>query len=921
MEGYDIDGFLLALSSESADNENGPFDVSALLSRYCESDYACQVSLLKAGADNFKKEHDYLPALLLAEQLEKVATERSDDSNLLIALSDQSHLLNFLHDRENTRLVFARMAALYERTGDAGQSYYFQTLVLEGDVFYAEDPSPAITQIENLWRQAEDEGYEEQANNILTRLKYIYEEFGMFDRLEVAVKKLEEIIAATPANVQSPYRLPAYSGRGDLQRRFGDYQAAERSYQTGLQFVRLHDDEFGQPWSQGYLLLRLAHLEWEQHQQEQAVNYLDTVLYLGTTYQLEDLLSQQYELRIEIAESAGDYATALAYTREQSAHQQTIDSAEASFDLRRQNLQFAVDQLEAERQNQELELALARNNSRNYLLLGGLLGLLTLLLGAGFYYQRRSKKQLAEKNTLIQQQANRLLRLDETKSRFFANVSHELRTPLSLLTGPVDTLLRDPDNLTTKQRELLRTAATGGVNLSTLIQKILDLGRLEAHKVTAHPVSTRLKYYFQTHLQSFQPLAEQHRIDYSYTVEVPENRLAEIDPELVRQILSNLISNSLKFTPPGERVSVTARLTDGRLCLRVADTGPGVHPEDRPRIFERFYQSEQANAAVAGGTGIGLALVREYTHLFQGEVAVTDTPGGGATFTVSFPVVYVDSPPPTPVLVSEGATSEFQSNGATLPCVVVVEDNVSLRAYLVTELEQFYRVKDFPNGADAWAFIQRDPQAVNLVLSDYMMPVMDGFQLLQRCKEHSPTAGIPFVLLTARAEPEDRLSALRVGVDDYLIKPFTTPELRTHLDALLGHLNTRESNLTEEDNDTALPRVQSKEERAWLEELETYVKANLHDSQLKVGSLSKAFLMSDSALLRQVKRLTGLTIQQYITELRLATARRLLETRAVVSARKAGEAVGYANVGSFNRRFKQRYGRLPSDLLVERVNK
>jgi DNA-binding response OmpR family regulator/nitrogen-specific signal transduction histidine kinase len=560
-----------------------------------------------------------------------------------------------------------------------------------------------------------------------------------------------------------------------------------------------------------------------------------------------------------------------------------------------------------------------------------------------FYKQRKAKKELAVKKDLIQKQSEQLQSLDAAKSRFFANASHELRTPLSLMLGPISTILKDKQ-LTEKQANLLQLVQHSGKQLEQLVTDILDLGKLEMGKMELDEKPTEVAPFFRSYFAQFESLAASRQIVFSFDINVGNGVMANLDQAKCRQILNNLLSNAFKFTPTGERVEAKLSLNDGTLQLSVADTGPGIHPDDLPHLFDRYFQTTRPDKPAEGGTGIGLALCQQNAQLFGGKIEVKSTLGHGATFKVTFPVTLVDNVKAL-VAAPEHHYAERQLHSAlTLtpptthdtakPTILVVEDNPDLQAYIRLILSEKYQVVTAENGQAALGVMRyelgemHEPSGIqkthnsklitpDLILSDLMMPVMDGFQLLEKLKSDDATRHIPVIMLTARADARDKLKALRIGVDDYLLKPFDEEELLARIENLLKNQSARLQEAVLENKPGATVPLISEPDREWLEGFEIYVRKHFSNNTLSVPGLAHEFAMSESSLLRQLKRLTGLSPIQYLQEMRLDEARRLLESRRYNSIAQLASKVGYEDARSFSRSFKQRFGKLPSDMMGE----
>lgn len=564
---------------------------------------------------------------------------------------------------------------------------------------------------------------------------------------------------------------------------------------------------------------------------------------------------------------------------------------------------------------------------------------LYLLVLAGIVYWVYSflhnRWQLRNELRKEQEAAAHLKEVDELKTQFFTNISHELRTPLTLVLAPISSLLEE-GQLSKKQRQLLHMASSNGIQLRQLIDDILDLRKLEMRKMEIDRLPVELAPFFRRCCSQFESWAERKKIIYELQVEVAEGVVAEIDREKCRQMLNNLLSNAFKFTPEAGRVTALIALREGWLHLHIADTGPGIHPDDRPQLFDRYFQARHPDRMSRGGTGIGLALCREYIQLFGGRIKLQSEPGQGATFKLSFPVNLIDAealPEPSmpmrePILLpvqpeemDEEAQGAFTDTGGERATVLVVEDHEELRTYLQLVLSSHYRVLTASHGREALDILQQ-PTLPNLILSDLMMPVMDGYELLEKLKSADTTRHIPVIMLTARADVRDKLKALRIGVDDYLLKPYEEEELLVRIENLLRRQTDRRV-LVEADGHSEPADVNtlvSQADREWLEAFEAYVEQHLYNDILSVPLLASAFNMSESTLLRQLKRLTGLSPAKYLLEMRLQEARHLLENRIYGSIAEVAYKIGYSDTRSFSRSFKKRFGKLPSDLLGQAVD-
>ena len=666
--------------------------------------------------------------------------------------------------------------------------------------------------------------------------------------------------------------------------------------------------------------LKLAALNLQMARPDTARALVEMALRVGTEHKMADIVAASYDLLTRLERARGNYRAALHARERQLVAQQELDTRRGNFEAEKF---FLRRQLIAETERRALETELVGQQLRGTRILTVSAMLLAGLFGLGFYLQRRSKRALATRNTKISEQTEqlraqteRMREQDRAKTRFFTNAGHELRTPLTLVLAPLDTL-RQTDSLTDEQRRLLDLAHRNGEHLNGLVDELLDISQLDATtppKVKTTP--TRVVDFYRTTLERFVEAARRQEIDYHLNVDLPEDWTGAVDRRRHERILYNLVGNALKFTPVGGSVSVKVTSTSDGLHLSVRDTGPGIAAADQPRIFDRFHQGPNGTAA-ATGNGVGLSMVREYAELLGGGVEVESTVGEGSVFHVRLKVP--DTPEEAvPVAVSRTFRPSTRPVEPTVPVrigqrprILLAEDNDDLRDYLTTLLSPRYEVDAAPDGRAALDRLEVHPDGYALVLSDVMMPRLDGYELLERIKTSDALRHLPVVMLTARTSETDRMRALRIGVDDYLTKPFRSEGLLRTLATLLEHREGRKWGGSQQYDSKSI----SPEDQQWLERFEQFVRDHQSDHRMSVPFLAQEFTTSESTLLRQLKRLTGLTLGKYVQQIRLATARRMLEQDTHRTATEVARTVGYADARAFSRAYRRRYGNLPSDII------
>lgn len=510
----------------------------------------------------------------------------------------------------------------------------------------------------------------------------------------------------------------------------------------------------------------------------------------------------------------------------------------------------------------------------------------------------------------IEIQSKKLLALDEMKSRFFANIAHELRTPLTLILGPIDSLMRQQAPISASSSMLL-TVRQNALKLLNLVEELLDLSKMEAQKMTLEERPVVFFNLLSRLVAAFTPYARHRDIELRLLCDFPVDYTLMLDPNKWEKIVNNLLSNALKFTPNGGKVTLSAGQNGSSMVVRVTDTGQGIHPDDLPYVFDRFFQSKHAQSEMSGGTGIGLSLCKEYASLFGGKFSVESTLGQGTSFSLLFmPKVAVGTEPESSSAVllpqeNHGALSQkaLQHLGIEKYTVMVVEDDPFMLQFIQSILQNEYDIISADNGKKAIQILENS--AVDLLLSDIMMPEMDGYLLLEAVRASHPT--VPFVMLTARSENGDRLKALRLGVDDYISKPFFEEELTARVRNLISRHQSRKAAQQMQAHEHSLSHDQ-----LWLQALESAVKANLHNPEFSVRALSELLNLTERTLQNKLKAYVGITPSEYITEARLVEAKFLLENRTYATVSEVCFAVGFKTPRHFAAKMKNRFGRIPS---------
>ena len=539
----------------------------------------------------------------------------------------------------------------------------------------------------------------------------------------------------------------------------------------------------------------------------------------------------------------------------------------------------------------------------------------------------RRTERLAQEKQKTEEQAQRLKTLDAEKSRFFANISHELRTPLTILRGTLEDVVDGKvGGVSVAVKEKLEILRSNVHRLHRLTEQLLDLARLETAGSTLNREPRDLIDDLRERARSFVPLAERRGLD--LTVETSIEALpCRVDAAKLETVVGNLLSNAIKNTPRGGEVRVHIDVEEGsppQAIIRVDDSGRGIALDRQAEIFERFTHGREG---VSGqeGTGIGLALAREYVELHEGTIDVESTPGTGSTFTVRLPVPPAD--PETVGARTEGEASKgdvFAADGSTSqsvdrtpgedgPVVLIVEDNADVRTYLRDHLSEAYQVIEARDGEEGLAVAQ--DAVPDVILTDLMMPELDGIAFCRRVREDDELGHTPLVLLTARAAEEDAVDALEAGADAYVTKPFSMATLKARIHRLLeAHWAGAPSDAPE--RHLASDVEATAEEETFLNRVTEVIEENRSRSSFTVDDLAANVGLSTRQLHRKLKRLTDLTPAVFIRRYRLDVALQLL-TEGTGTVSEIAYEVGFGTPETFSRHFEERFGRSPSAYVNE----
>ncbi len=545
------------------------------------------------------------------------------------------------------------------------------------------------------------------------------------------------------------------------------------------------------------------------------------------------------------------------------------------------------------------------NHQKVYLLLFSIIVL--LLVGIMIYvYRTVVARHRIEEETVA------------AKLQFFTNISHELRTPLTLIAEPVNYIIHD-DNLNSQQRSMLHIIQRNVVVLTQLVNEILDFRKVQNGKMELRLSDFNLTENMKQWIMLFSASAQKKHITIS--MEAPDTILLRADQDKIERICYNLLSNALKYTSEGGKISLQAIKKDERVIISVTDSGCGISNNELPYIFDRFYQAKNAGR----GTGIGLAIVKAFTELHHGVVSATSVEGKGSTFSINIPVRQegaVSKQPTEKVeqLVEPSAIKEIpnqarhidelvQPHQTDKPEVLIIDDNIDIRTYLRSVLSEKYNVSEASDGKVGLELARKI--VPDIVLSDIMMPVMDGLEFCQQLKTDKAISHIPVILLTARSLDEQRAEGYEHGADAYISKPFSLRLLLSRIDNLIESRKKLNQTWSKGVEDDEVGNLSNEIDKSFLKQLRKIIQENLSNSDLSVEQIGDEIGLSRVQLYRKVKALTGYSPVEILRKARLMRARHLLQTTDK-SVSEVAYAVGFSTPSYFSKCYKEEFDLQPA---------
>ncbi len=540
-----------------------------------------------------------------------------------------------------------------------------------------------------------------------------------------------------------------------------------------------------------------------------------------------------------------------------------------------------------------------------------------LLIAWGIYSQ--AKRSIEARRILANHRKEE--EMNEARIQFFMNISHEIRTPMTLIFAPLEKLMNsDKDESRQRNYKLINQNAK---RIMRLINQLMDVRKIEKgqYKLDFRPIE--IVDFIQSIYDVFVTTAQNRAITFEFNHSVKE-LYVKADPENLDKIIMNLLSNAFKFTPDKGKIVLSLEFENNQMIIKVTDTGSGISDADKPKIFERFYSAQQQNGYI--GTGIGLNLTFLIVQLHNGSISVNDNPEEkGTQFVVNIPyveaeeIIEKEAEEYAPSHEEEDIDLPTAKSKNTRHCnLVVCEDDNAIRSYVRSELSTDFRITEFSNGQEGWEYIQKNPDKVDLIITDIMMPVMDGLALCDKVKHNYNTSHIPIIMTTALGTDADRIAGLDTGADAYVTKPFNMEVLRSTANSLLTNRIKVQGKFAAKniaDENIEKREIQSADDYL-LTRVIKVINEHIDDPELNVEVIADKVGISRVHFYRKMKELTGQSPREFLKTIRLKEAARLLTEKNLDITTVCVET-GFRNLSSFSTSFKGVYGISPTEYAKE----
>jgi len=703
---------------------------------------------------------------------------------------------------------------------------------------------------------------------------------------------------------------------GHLYERSNQWDKALNEYKFAYDLMLQNSDS----WHWLEACLAIAKVDIQKGDMKNAHIYLHQAKEVAENLNSYEHLETVYDLSYQLHEKEGKCQEALECFKKSRAYADSIVNTKNANYMQNLRIKYVRDksqrELELIKQNYQ-----AKQNLKNIIIIACLSVLLLAIAGIAFLlYALRMRAR----NQQMMQQVEKL------RTNFFTNITHEFRTPLTVILGLGKQIQSGKFDEENSPKRLGSMIVRQGNNLLELINQLLDISKVRYAASEPDWCTDNIVIYIQMLVENFQVIALQKRIDLSFTSS-ESTIIMDFVPDYVKKIIRNLISNALKYTPENGKIAVAVETKADKFLMKVSDTGSGIDQEDMEHIFEPFFQGTNSRDKV--GTGIGLSLVSQVIDCMDGTITVKSSPEKGTEFEITLPLRHGEgefmSRPTEENIVLETRPDEQYDDSLILknnevnenrPTLLIIEDNKAVSYYIGSQLKNIYNIRYAENGEEGLE--SAGELMPDLIISDLMMPEMDGIEFCKRVRSSKLLNHIPIVIVTAKTGQESVIEMLQAGADAYLYKPFDEEELKLRVSKLLEQRNLLHAKYSEALKEGKEDEVSLKPlEQAFLSKLINTIHDQMSKGELDVETIAEKMCMSRSQLNRKIFAITGFNAAAFIQQIRMGKAKRLLEENIDKPIGEIALECGFTDVAHFSRVFKQLYQTTPSQYRKDKNKK
>lgn len=880
--------------------------------------------------------------------------------NFKMAMVNAKQALQLVNELENEKLEIAAtlnlIGIIYYKISDYDNAleYYLMSLKISEEIEHKKGIANSMNNIGSVYSNISK--YEEALKYLLKAYE-IKQEIGNVrglattaNNIGIAYAKLSNISKALEY-YQISLRLKKenkdYQSYASTLNNMGEMYFDQKNYNEALKYyqeAKTTSQNYKNEQLLAIVLLNIGNSYLEQQKFDSALYYFEISNIQAKKTSAANVEIECYKALSELYSEKGDYKKALEFYKSYTLLKDSIFSKENAERIANMEQQIEIEKQEKEIENYKItqsitQLKISRQRLLIYLFVGVVIFVLFIIIYILHRYQLKNSanRAITTKNNQLRTLADQLQEMDQIKSNFFANISHEFRTPLTLLIGPLTKLIEDskyPD-LNETFKIMLRNAQ----RQLTLVDQLLDLSKIEAKKMTLKASKGSFNQFVKAILSSFYTLARDKSIELKLIEECNDVEIY-FDRDKLSKILSNLISNAIKFTPQKGTIEVILRIEESSdkslkpdfFILIVKDNGIGISEKHLHHIFDRFYQVDTSSLGIGEGTGVGLALTKELVELHRGEIIAKSQKNLGSEFIVKLPMgkdhlaeheisdessnlFYITN---QAELKSNGSDKKLIANTGSknTSVVLVVEDNDDMRLFIADCLNHHFKLIEAKDGIQGLDMAVK--YSPDLIISDVMMPNMDGFEFTQKIKENVQTSHIPVIILTAKSNVTSKIIGFEKGADAYLYKPFNTKELLVRVQKLIEQRkNLRkkfERNIFLEPSEVTTTSL----DENFLRKATKIIENHIDNPDFNVEQFGSEMAMERNTLYRKLMKLIGQSPSQFIRSIRLKRAAQLLNQNAF----PIGEIVfmvGFEKHSYFTDCFKKQFGVPPSAFKAKKI--